>query len=120
MAIVRADVVKVIDLPADDDAALWIAMAASVASEYLTAALPAGRLDHIQIWLAAHFAAMKYERGSMTREKEGDAEQGYQVKHEDLQGLAETRFGRTAIALDSTGSLAGLATSPVKAQFRVI
>lgn len=120
MAITRADLVKVIDLPSSDDATFWIAVATSVAGEFVTGTLPAGRLDQITIFLAAHYAAIKYKGGQLTREKDGEAEQAYQVKHTDLQGLAETLYGRQAITLDTTGSLQALAVSPMTAQFRVV
>lgn len=120
MAITRTDVVKVIDLEPSDDATLWITLATNVAGEHIVGTLPAGRLDLITIFLAAHFAAIKYHGGDLTREKDGDAEQAYQVKHKDLAGIAETIYGRQAIALDSTGSLSGLAASSLSAQFRVV
>lgn len=121
MAITRAQLVVVIDLETSDDGAFWIACAESVFTQNTAlVSLDSGRQDQIKIFLAAHFAAIKYHRGQITREKDGDAEQAYQVKHTDLQGLAETLYGRQAIMLDTTGSLSALAASPKRAQFRVI
>lgn len=121
MAITRADVIQVIDLEDSDTATFWIACAQSVFDQNTAMlGLTSGRQSQILVFLAAHFAAIKYHRGSLTREKDGNAEQAYQVKHSDLQGLAETLYGRQAIMLDTTGSLAALAAAPLTAQFRVM
>lgn len=120
MAITRTDVVGVIDLEASDDASFWIACADSVATNYLSGITDTTLLDQIKVFLAAHFAAIKYHRGMLTRDRQGDAEQAYQVRHEDAQGLGETIYGRQAIALDSSGGLNVLAASPVLARFRVV
>lgn len=120
MAFTRDEIAAVIDLEADDDASLWISLAENVAGEYIVGSLPTGRLDQIKIFLAAHFAAIKYHRGMLTRDRQGDAEQAYQVRHEDLHGLSETVYGRQAVALDSTGALSALSRAPVHAKFRVV
>lgn len=91
-----------------------------VDEELSTAGLSAARLKQVELFLAAHFYVIIRERGGITREVIGDAEERYRLQGEDLKGLATTRFGEQAIALDSSGKLGALSTSSIKAQFRVV
>jgi hypothetical protein len=122
MAITRANVTALIDLDAGDDASVWIGYANIITGEFIVgfSGLSQARQDMISALLAAHFAAMKYERGTITREMQGSSDQSYQVATGAVQGLAETRFGRQAIMMDTTGSLQALASKPMSAEFRVV
>lgn len=78
------------------------------------------RKKQIELFLAAHFYVVIQERGGITREVIGDAEERYRLQSDTLTGLATTRFGEQALALDTSGSLAKMAANPVKATFRVV
>jgi len=85
------------------------------------AALSAARKKQVELFLAAHFYVVVREKGGITREVIGDAEERYQVMPPSaLGGLSTTRYGQQAIALDTTGKLGASATNPIKAQFRVV
>jgi len=75
-------------------------------------------LAKIELYLAAHYVALTEEGGALTRDKLGDADTSYANIYE--QGLKSTRFGQAALALDSTGALAGAATTNLKAHLRVV
>lgn len=75
-------------------------------------------LAKIELYLAAHFVALTEEGGGITRSKLGDADESYANIFEE--GFRSTRFGQTALALDSSGTLAGVAQTKLSAQFRVV
>jgi len=54
----------------------------------------------------------------MVRDKLGDAETEFADNFSD--GIGSTRFGQTAISLDTSGTLASLGAAKLKAQFRVV
>lgn len=85
----------------------------------LTAGLSTHILDKIELYLAAHFIALTEEGGAITRDKLGDADQSFANVY-DKGGLNLTRFGQTALALDSSGQLAQAAQTQLKAAFRVV
>lgn len=74
-------------------------------------------LKKIELYLAAHFVALTQEKGGLTRNKIGDADASYANVYSG--GLHLTRFGQTALALDTTGLLAASQTA-LKAEFRVV
>jgi len=81
----------------------------NVANRYVTAnldsaLLSAAQLKDIELYLAAHFAVLKYKFS--TDEKAGSVSASYQNKN-DL-GLALTHYGQTAMTLDTTGELSRL------------
>lgn len=78
------------------------------------------RLTKIELFLAAHFAVITWERGGLTRQRIDTAEDFYQAWNNKDIGLAATRFGQQAVILDTTGTLAGMGTAKLKAQFRVV
>lgn len=119
--VAAADVKKVItttiaDAVVDDT---MIAVANLIVDEHL---LDAGHsedmLTKIELYLAAHFVALTEEGGGITRAKMGDASEGYSDVYE--AGFKSTRFGQTALALDSSGVLTSLATNKLRAEFRVL
>ena len=75
-------------------------------------------LKKIELYLAAHFVALTEERGSLTRSKMGDADESFANIFE--QGYKSTRYGQTALALDSTGTLARVSQTDLKAAFRIV
>lgn len=91
-----------------------------VSEELITTTISDARKKQIELYLAAHFYVVIAERGGITREVIGDAEERYRLQPDTLTGLATTRFGEQALAMDTSGSLAKLAANPVKAAFRVV
>ena len=75
-------------------------------------------LTKIELYLAAHFVALTEERGGLLESEFGDAREQYADVYG--KGFGSTRFGQLALSLDSTGTLAGLGTGELKAQFRVV
>ena len=78
------------------------------------------RLDAIELNLAAHFAIITYERGGLTSTMVGASQDKYQLISDKMYGIASTRFGRAALSLDTSGTLAQLAAPPLRARFNVI
>ncbi len=75
-------------------------------------------LAKIELYLAAHYVALTEEGGALTRSKLGDADESY--ANVFAMGLQSTRFGQTAVSLDTTGTLNRVASSQLKADFRVV
>lgn len=75
-------------------------------------------LKSVELYLAAHFVALTEEGGALTRDKMGDADQSYANIYES--GFKGTRFGQTALSLDSSGKLAAASQTMLKASFRVV
>jgi hypothetical protein len=75
-------------------------------------------LKKVELYLAAHFVALTEERGGITLSKMGDSSESYANVY--TQGFNSTRFGQTALALDSTGVLTNVAQTQLKADFRVV
>jgi len=67
----------------------------------------AARLKQIELYLAAHFAAVADERGALVRSTVGESAEFYA---KDVgQGLKATIYGQQAITLDTSGVLATIA-----------
>ncbi len=75
-------------------------------------------LEKIEFFLAAHILALAEERGSLKGGKFGDASEFLADVYG--QGFKATRFGQLAISLDTSGILAKLGSSNLKAEFRVV
>ncbi len=75
-------------------------------------------LTEIEKYLAAHFVALTEEKGGVTRSKMGDADESYANVFES--GFNSTRYGQTAVVLDSSGILAKLSITNARAEFRVV
>ena len=78
------------------------------------------RLTKIELYLAAHFALITLERGGLTRQKIGDSEDFFQAWTNTEIGLAATRFGQQVLILDTSGKMATLGGTKLKAQFSVV
>lgn len=77
------------------------------------------RLADVELYLSAHFVAMRdQDEGAITEEKVGDG----QVKYSGEFGksLNLTRFGQMAIFLDTSGKLAASTLTQVKARFETV
>ncbi len=122
MARVTAETVKeIISTTLSDDVVNQnhIITANIYVTEHLaTSGLSDAILERIELYLAAHYVALTEEGGGLTRDKLGDADTSYANIY--ASGLNSTRFGQAALALDSTGILAAVAQTSLKAEFRVI
>lgn len=87
---------------ADAIVTAMIGVASTVVDNYLAAdsTLNAVTLEEIERWIAAHLVALYDERGNS--ESIGDASRSYGPAE---IGLSQTRWGQTAIMLDTTGKL---------------
>ncbi len=119
---VTADGVKSIIETSINDADV-LAHMISTANLYVdTHLLLAGHTDamltEIEKYLAAHLVALTEEKGGVTRSKMGDADESYANVFES--GFNSTRYGQTAVVLDSSGILAKLSITNARAEFRVV
>lgn len=92
----------------DDMLDLYISTAVLLVSEDLSGkGLSEARLAQIELYLSAHFAAVGIvERGGLTSSRTGDQSQDtYGNKAVYKAGLGSTRYGQSAIALDTSGTL---------------
>ncbi len=91
-----------------------------VNAHLLTAGHTSKVLELIELYLAAHYVALTEERGGLTESEFGDARERYSDIYQ--QGVNSTRFGQTALSLDSSGLLAAAISGiePLKASFRVV
>jgi len=80
------------------------------------------RLTQIELFLAAHFATITFERGGLQSQRIGfqGPEDVYKAIDKDDKGFMSTRFGQQAVALDSTGRLAALSKGNLRARFKVV
>lgn len=109
------------EIPSDKDISAFILTALLVVDETLDGqGLSQARLDQIATYLAAHLVAQDLERGGLTRSKDGESEDDYASYGSKALGYASTRWGQTAIALDTTGKLEATSPGKRKALFRVV
>ncbi len=115
------DVLEIIDT--DLDEGIIRNSMITIASNYIdvhlaSAGHSAATLKHIELYLAAHFVAITEEKGGIVEDEFADAK----VKFSDVyaDGFNSTRYGQMAINLDTSGNLARLSTTKLKATFRVI
>ena len=86
----------------EDETELFIGTAHTLMCSLLDGyGIPASLTQKIELYLAAHFANLSYPTKS--REGMGPMSRSFALKVET--GLEATRYGQTAIALDSTGEL---------------
>ena len=81
--------------------------------------LTALRLKNIELNLAAHYYTISKERGGLTLQRIGEAEERYGGVDISYTGFKSTRFGQQALAMDTSGTLQSLDTTN-KAEFGVI
>lgn len=110
-------------IPTDIDTTPFIATAHLFIDENLASAeLSADRLKQVELYLAAHFVAITVEKGSLIRKRVGEASETYGGFVQGLlgRGLQSTRYGQTAINMDTSGVLASMSSSNPPAEFRVV
>lgn len=112
-----AEVKALIDT--DRDTTPFIDTADLIVSEQLSGkGLTDARLKQIELYLAAHFAAITEERGALKSTKMGDSSDTYD--NQAGFGLKLTRYGQQAISLDTSGTLSALGSGSLPALFRVL
>lgn len=76
-------------------------------------------LAKIELYLAAHFVAITEERGGIVESGLGiEVNERYSDVY--TEGLKSTRYGQQALILDTSGTLASLTNTKLKARFRII
>ena len=121
MAVSSAQVKAIITTTIADTAS-FIAIAQNIVDEELVdSGHSTTRLDSIVLYLSAHLVCLTEELGGLRRSRLGEADESYRVPGEKDTGFASTRYGQTAMMLDTTGVLAGLsANKGLKALFSII
>lgn len=119
MPVIDTDVKAIIDT--DRDTTPFIATAKLLTSEILSGSgLSSERIDAVTRYLAAHFVWLTESSGLISKEV-GGAKEVYHTYAEKNTGLASSRYGQTALSLDTSGSLAkATANNGMKALFNVI
>lgn len=123
--VAQAEVRDIAGLP--DTASAAIVAAIPVASTLVTEnlvgqGLSVDTLRSIELFLAAHFATLAWEKGPLAAVQIGEATERYHDIYK--AGFSSTRFGQQALLLDKTGILSDMsanASSPMRrAEFTVI
>lgn len=119
MAVVDADVKKIIDT--NRDTTTFITTAQLLYDELLASAgYSAARQSAIVTYLAAHFCWIT-DTESLVQKEVGGSKEVYRTYADKSAGLSTSRFGETALALDTSGILAAkTANNGLKALFGVI
>lgn len=105
----------------DTTVQIYLDMAGAIMDEdFVGVPMTPARADAIKLNLAAHFATVSQEHGGLTQQIVGQSEERYVGINNKNSGLAFTRFGQQALAMDTSGELSKYATSPIKARFEVI
>jgi hypothetical protein len=90
-------------------------------TQLLDKGLDPTQLDQVTIYLAAHFAVIGLEQGGLRRKRMGEADESYKTPGDFDVGFASTRFGQMAMLLDTSGTLAGMASNnKLPALFQVV
>jgi len=84
----------------------------------LTAGHSASILERIELYLAAHIVALTEERGSLKGGMFGDSSEFLSDVYSE--GFRATRYGQMALTLDTSGILAKLGQSKMKAELRIV
>lgn len=113
------DVKNILDT--DKDTTPYIEVAQLLVDEILaTSALTIDRQNAIVRYLAAHFCWLSITNGLVAKDV-GTAREVYRTFSDKSEGLGTSRFGQTALSLDTTGTLASkTANNGLKALFNVI
>lgn len=119
MAVVEVDVRAVIEVADSLDLTSFIATANLIRTEDLAGkGLSDARLDQIELYLAAHFTALKDEHGALKSSETLNAKDEYFGDYG--RGLRATRYGQQAIVMDTSGTLSAIAEPSARAQFRLV
>lgn len=117
--VTSADVKAIIDTPLD--VCSFISTANLLVDELLLDEGMSDELLHqIELYLAAHFAALTEERGGLIRSSTGDSAETF----DDVYGMGFqlTRYGQQAMIMDTSGTLKEIQEQGAKgkARFEVV
>lgn len=119
MPIVEVDIREIIEVADSLNLSSFLTTANLIRTEDLAdKGLSEARLDQIELYLAAHFTALRDEHGALKSSETLSAKDSYFGDYG--RGLRATRYGQQAILMDTSGTLAVLAEPSSKAQFRVV
>lgn len=112
---------KIYTVHGNRDLTPFLATADLMVTEVLSShSLSDARLKQIEVYLAAHYATIALDRGGFRKRKMDESEDLYAPIISSAKGMMSTHYGQQAIALDTSGTLANITVSPIKAQFRVM
>ena len=114
---VTADQVKTLIDTERDIQSMLVTANTVVEEAYSGETISEALLTQVELYLAAHFVALTEESGSLLRDSIGES--ATTLANVYGQGLASTRYGQSALAIDPTGSLANFGNAKPKAEFRV-
>lgn len=120
MAVTDAQVKSVIDTAIDTGP--LIAIATRIFEQELSGeGFNSDKTDNIILFLAAHFVCLRDENGGLRRSKLGEADDSFVTPGDKNQGFQSTRYGQTALMLDTSGKLSALnaASKMLRARFKV-
>jgi hypothetical protein len=121
--VTSAEVAAIASLPNEASQTIISAMqvASTLVAENLTG-LSEATLKSIELFLAAHFSTLSWEKGPLAAITIGEATERYHDIYSG--GLSATRFGQQAIMLDTTGALSEMSANAAKpmrrAEFEVV
>lgn len=120
MPIIDSDVKAIIDTKRD--CIPFISTAQLIVNEVLASSvLSVARKDKIVLYIAAHLVYISESQGLVSAEK-GDMKEEYIPRmygNSQILSLATTPYGKTALLLDTSGKLAAMSTSGLRAFFTV-
>lgn len=119
LLITGADVRAVYETDRDDDAIQpFLAVTQAFTDDRLTGKLSAGILKEVQRYYAAHllFVTDTGVHDSLRTEDVSERFTGF----DKAPGLLDSRWGRTAVSLDSSGTLAAMSTLRAPAELRLV
>jgi hypothetical protein len=106
--VVEAEVKAIVEVKDDTPVVNYIQTANMLVEETLASSdYSDDRKKQIELYLSAHFVAISVERGGVVRSKDGEAEEYYGNPTSLGGGLKSTRYGQTALVLDTSGYLIG-------------
>lgn len=118
--VIDDEVRQLITIEDTDDSSPFIETANIIVNaKLLSSGLSFEMLRQIELYLAAHFTSLAFERGAPKRMRVGESVEEF---YQDIgPGLRQTRFGQMALFLDSSGILGSTNAQVGKppAQFRV-
>lgn len=114
-----AEVKELFDDDVGFDTTNFIDTANVIINEHLASVISSVELlTKIELYLAAHFVTLTFERGGLVRSAALDASETYANVFKS--GFRSTRYGQQALALDYTSTLQAVSRDKLTAKFRVV
>ena len=119
-ALISDFIISIHDVDAGDASAAITSAELIVTEELGAQGHSVDRLLQIKLWLAAHFFELSWNQGGLVSKQVGDSKEEYNRLSATKTGFASTRYGAQAMAFDTSGILASIASSNQRSEFRVI